>query len=204
MLDDPVTYSTIPQVSALNTYVLMQSLKKQLRSIPPPKDSPLHGALACMPPPSTKRSARELAVPGRGVRFSVPPPPPASCPDDLRPMYARMASVYHDMLEQDAANNDPSHSLLQRSYQFKTATEMRQHIVDAERDVAALAVKEERVLRTARQLGLWDLGAKITHAADANDATEGKVEPVYWQKNFAALLQNSDPSLRYLMPQDNF
>jgi hypothetical protein len=115
-------------------------------------------------------------------------------------MYSRMATVYQDMMAQDAASNAPNPSLRQRSYQFKTATEMRQHLIDAEQGVAELAVREERVLRTARQLGLWEDAVVTPKPPTARD----EAEPVYWQKNFAALLQNRDPSMRYLMPHDNF
>jgi len=206
MLDDPVAHPTVPQVNALDTYHLTQSLKNQLRTIPPPEDSPLHAALAYMPPPSAKELARQFAQ-GRRVRLSTAPPPPApaSCPDDLRPMYSRMATVYQEMVAQDAT--DPANSYLQRSYQFKTAKEMRQHMLEAEQDVAALAIKEERVLRTAKKLGLWDDDAKMEskkETAETANSMNDKEKPVYWQKNFAALLKSGDPSTRYLMAHDNF
>lgn len=206
MLEDPVAYPTVPQVNALDTYNLVQQLKRQLYTIPPPERSPLHAALAHSPPPPPKDRARALVVHGvRGALVSsiatIPPSPPSSCPDDLRPMYSRMANVYQDMMAQDAAANAHNPSLRQRSYQFKTATEMRQHLIDAEQGVAELAVREDRVLRTARQLGLWDNDdAAVTPKAPSKDETE----PVYWQKNFTALLRNRDPSMRYLMPHDNF
>ena len=78
---------------------------------------------------------------------------------------------------------------------------MRQHLIDAEQAVAELAVREDRVLRTARQLGLWD---NDDAAVTPKPTTKDETEPVYWQKNFTALLRNRDPSMRYLMPHDNF
>lgn len=214
MLDDPVAHPTVPQVNALDTYQLMHNLKNSLRTIPPPRDSPLPEALRRMPAPSPQQVARDFAQ-GRRVRLSTtapPPPPPASCPNDLRHLYPRMAKVYQEMVAQDSV--DSADSFLQRSYQYMTASEMRQHMITAEQDIAKLAVKEERVLRTAEKLGLWgdddndDVQKKNSQdkelTEDEDDAGGQKKKPVFWQKNFSALLKSGDPATRYLMAHDQF
>jgi len=197
MLDDPVAHPTVPQVNALDTYQLMQDLKNQTHPLPPPQDSPLHAALCRMVPPTAKEKCQAFAQ-GRPVRWSTntPPPAPASCPEDLRHLYPRMARTYQGMVAQDAT--DPANSNWQRAYQFMTASEIRQHMIDAEQDVAALAVKEERVLRTAKKLGLFN--ATQPKAGD-NEADE-KDKPVFWQKNFSALLKSGNPLVKYLMLHD--
>jgi len=214
MLDDPVAHPTVPQVNALDTYQLMQNLKNSLRTIPPPRGSPLPEALRRILAPSSRQVAQDFAQ-GRRVRLSTtapPPPPPASCPNDLRHLYPRMAKVYQEMVAQDSVG--PADSFLQRSYQYMTASEMRQHMITAEQDIAKLAVKEERVLRTAEKLGLWgddddaDVQKKNSQdkelTEDEGDAGGQKKKPVFWQKNFSALLKSGDPATRYLMAHDQF
>lgn len=206
MLENPGTYRTVPQVSAVDTYRLMQNLKDSLQTIMPPEDSPLHEALGASPVASARDMAEDLSQ-RRRVRLSstVPPPTPANCPDDLRPLFPRLAIVYNEMVAQDL---EPATSMQQRFYQYMTADEMRQHMIAAEQDVAALAAKEERVLRTAQQLGLLGKRRRIDEMSgddENNESCKAAVKPVFWREDFATLLKKDGGSTtRYLMVHDKF
>ena len=209
MLDDPITNPTVPQATAMDTYRLAKSLKDSLQTILPPEDSPLHEALRHDNKPSAESIASDMAQ-QRRLRFAsaVPPPTPANCPDDLRPLYPRLAVLYQEMMAQDCCD-EPS-SLLRRSYQYMTATELRQHMIAAEQDVAALAAKEERVLRTAKKLGLWknssndEAPSVAEESASGMDIDESEKKPLFWRQDFESLLKNGGTATKYLMHHDQY
>lgn len=196
VLDNPGTKKTVTQVTAIDTYRLMHYLKDSLQTIMPAGNSPLHEAMRATPQASLQQTEEESSK-QRFLRLS-------NCPEDLRPLFPRLAVVYNEMVAQDCL--PPGASMQQRYYQYMTAAELREHMIAAEQDVVVLAGKEERVLRTAKQLGLFGKRNRSDEVNIDDDKSVGdaSTKPVFWQQDFAALLKQRDVAKRYLMVHDQW
>jgi hypothetical protein len=178
LLQDPSRHGDVPQVTAMDTFWLVQNLKDSLRTIPPPKGSSLH------------------RVDLSDARSSISSPAAAAAEGDFDALYPHLSKVYQEMVAQDCISMDRERvSRQQLEFQYMTADQVREHLVAIEQDVTALAAQQHQVVEMAQEMGLFAKRRRVTKTDGTSD---------FWQPDFAAQLSKSGEASRYLMAHDQF
>jgi hypothetical protein len=189
-------------VQPMDTYRVMKDLKDSLRTILPPKDSPLHDALLRDHQFSFSTDAEKFHRMRLSSTAEPPIIPPPDCPPELKDLYPNLAQVYRGMIAQDCMEED---TLLRRKYQYMTATELQEYLKSIELDVAALENKEERIRTSSQQL--LGKGAFLGRESQLESKDIEKSMPpktLYWHPNLASLLRMGGEAARYLKAHDQY
>lgn len=177
MIQDPSRHGNVPQVTAMDTFWLVQNLKDDLRTIPPPTGSPLHHVDLSDARSSITRQAAATAE----VDFAL---------------YPHLSKVYQEMVAEDCISMDRERvSRQQLAFQYMTADQVREHVVAIEQDVTMLATRQHQVVEMAQEMGLFAKRRRVTKTDDTSD---------FWQPDFAAQLSKSGEASLYLMVHDQF
>lgn len=170
---NPAVTSTVPQVSTMDTYQLVQNLREGLRAIPPPENSILHEAL--------ENETEALK----------------KCSDHLQPAFRETVRLYRGMLKFDR-NEDHSR---RASYHHKTPTQLRAYMKEI--DSHAEKLKQQSSAVDPRPSRLSAIRAQLKQMRTKNDkSSEQSSQTVFWQSDFQALLDQEGPARKFLMIQD--
>jgi hypothetical protein len=158
------------------------------------------------PPVVTPMDTYQLVQSVKAGLATTTPPPGSYLYDALSDSFdpknkpetpkTQLMQLFRDMADYETSGT----SKRKQSYQFMKATEVRDHLVAMEKDIAELNEIGNQ-LEDKDECSTSDgaVGPKrIRKAADMKEA------PVFWQADFAALFENKGPATRYLMPQDQY
>ena len=161
------------------------------------------------PPVVTAMDTYQLVQSVKSDLATITPPPNSFLYDALAEDYVaeeegtetpkdRLKILFRKMANYETSET----SRRKHEYQLMREDEIQDYLVEIEKDIKELDEIESQL--EDDKLDGTDSSHAPSRLPKTNMTGAMKNSPVFWQKNFAALLNNKGPATRYLMAQDQF